>query len=99
MRVDIRYAQGSQRCVQRVLDRLGYTTPNSSAIERRNATARRMSAHQVRKSLVFSRRPDTKIALGWWGLTVYNWSRPHRSLHLPLAVSSGKKSFNPKRLR
>jgi IS1 family transposase len=90
--VDIRYAHGSQRWVQRVLEQLGYTTPNTSAIERRNGTARRMNAHQVRRSLAFSRRDDTKIALGWWGLTVYNWCRPHRSLRLPLAQPQGKKS-------
>ena len=90
--VDISYTHGSQRCVQRGLEQLGYTTPNTSAIERRNGTARRMNAHQVRRSLAFSRREDTKIALGWWGLTVYNWCRPHRSLRLRLAQSQDKKS-------
>lgn len=90
--VDIRYVHGSMRCVQAVLDHLGYTTPNTSAIERRNGTARRMNAHQVRRSLAFSRRDDTKPALGWWALTVYNWSRPHRSLRLPLAQPHDKKS-------
>lgn len=97
--VDIRYAHGSRRCVQRALDHLGYTTPNTSAVERRNGTARRMSAHQVRRSLAFSRRPDTKIALVWWGVTVYNWSRPHRSLRLPLSQTQGKKSSSPKHPR
>jgi IS1 family transposase/transposase-like protein len=90
--VALRYAHGSMRCVQRVLEYLGYTTPNTSAIERRNGTARRMNAHQVRRSLAFSRRDDTKVALGWWGLTVYNWSRPHRSLRRPLLQPQGKKS-------
>lgn len=90
--VDVRYAHGSMRCVHRVLEQLGYTTPNTSAIERRNGTARRMNAHQVRRSLACSRRQDTKPALGWWGLTVYNWSRPHRSLRLPLAQPQDKKS-------
>jgi IS1 family transposase len=90
--VDIRYVHGSKRCVQRVLEQLGYTTPNPSAIERRNGTARRMNAHQVRRSLAFSRRVDTKIALSCWGLTVYNWSRPHRSLRLRLAQPQDKKS-------
>jgi IS1 family transposase len=90
--LDIRSAHGSQPCVQRVLDHLGYTTPNTAAIERRNGTARRMSAHQVRKSLAFARRDDTKVALAWWGLTVYNWCRPHRSLRLPLTQPLGKKS-------
>jgi IS1 family transposase len=90
--VAIRYVHGSMRCVQRVLEQLGYTIPNTSAIERRNGTARRMNAHQVRRSLAFSRRDDTKVALGWWGLTVYNWSRPHRSLRLPLVQPQGKKN-------
>jgi IS1 family transposase len=90
--VDIRYVHGSKRCSHRVLEQLGYTTPNTSAIERRNGTARRMNAQQVRRSLAFSRREDTKPALGWWGLTVYNWSRPHRSLRLRLAQPQDKKS-------
>lgn len=90
--VDIRVVHGSQRCVQQVLEQLGYTVPNTSAIERRNGTARRMSAHQVRRSLAFARRDDTKVALGWCGLTVYNWCRPHRSLRLPLPESYSKKS-------
>jgi IS1 family transposase len=98
VQVDIRYAHGSQTWVHRVLDHLGYTKPNPSAIERRNGTARRMSAHQVRKSLAFARRPETKLALGWWAVTVYNWCRPHRSLRLPLTQPQGKKSSNPKRL-
>lgn len=89
---EIRYTHGSHKLVDRTLCQLGYAKPNTSAIERRNGTARRMSAHQVRRSLAFSRRPDTKIALGWWGVTVYNWSRPHRSLRLPLLEPSDKKS-------
>ncbi len=99
VQVDIRYAHGSQRAVQQVLDHLGYTTPNTSAIERRNGTARRMSAHQVRRSLAFARRDDTKVALGWWALTVYNWCRSHRSLRLPLPQPLDKKSSNPNLLR
>jgi len=94
VQVDIRYTHGSQRCVQRVLNHLGYTAPNTSAIERRNGTAQRMSAHQVRKSLAFSRRPDTKLSLGWWGVTVYNWCRSHRSLRLALAQPQTKKGSN-----
>jgi IS1 family transposase/transposase-like protein len=89
--VDVRYTHGSRKRVHQALDRLGYLTPNTSAIERRNGTARRMSAHQVRKSLAFSRRPDTKLALGWWGVTVYNWSRPHRTLRQPLMTPGVKK--------
>lgn len=92
VKVDIRYAHGSKKTVEQALEILGYAKPNTSAIERRNGTARRMNAHQVRRSLAFSRRPDTKIALGWWGVTVYNWCRPNRSLRLPVEQSQGKKS-------
>jgi hypothetical protein len=58
------YAHGSQRCVQQALDQLGYTTPDTSVIERRNGTARRVSAHQVRRFLAFARCDGTKVALG-----------------------------------
>jgi transposase InsO family protein len=78
---------------------LGYGKPNTSAIERRNGTARRMSAHQVRRSLAFSHRPETKITLGWWAVTVYNWCRPHRALRHALPLPEGKKSLSLKRLR
>jgi IS1 family transposase/transposase-like protein len=94
--VDIRYTHGSQKRVHQALAHLGYLMPNTSAIERRNGTARRMSAHQVRKSLAFSRRLDTKLALGWWGVTIYNWARSHRALRHPLTVPLGKKSTNPR---
>lgn len=90
--VEIRSTHGAQKRAQQALDDLGYEKPNTSAIERRNATARRMDIYQVRKSIAFARRPDLKEALGWWSVTVYNWCRQHRSLRLPLAVPQGKKS-------
>ena len=90
--MEIRYSHGSRTLVHQMLYQLGYAQPNTSAIERRNGTARRMSAHQVRRSLAFARRPDTNLALGWWGVTVYNWCRPHRSLRHPLPEPLGKKS-------
>lgn len=92
--VEIRHAHGFQKRVTQALETLGYQVANTSAIERRNGTARIMSAHQVRKSLAFARRTDTKQALGWWGITVYNWCRPHRSLRQPLTEPVGKKSTN-----
>lgn len=92
--VDVRYTHGSRKRATQALDVLGYTQPNTSAIERRNGTARRMSVYQIRKSIAFSRRPDAKDALGWWGVTVYNWCRKHRSLRMPLAQPVGKKSTN-----
>ena len=53
-----------------------------------------MSAHQVRKSPAFSRRSDTKTGLGWWGMMVYNWSRPHHSLRQALPQPQGQKSIS-----
>lgn len=79
VQVEVRYTHGSQKRARLALQALGYETPNTSAIERRNGTARRMDIYQVRKSLAFSRRPDVKTSLGWWGVTVYNWCRKHRS--------------------
>jgi len=90
--VTLRYAHGARTRVHQALYTLGYAQPNTSAIERRNGTARRMRAPQVRKSLAFSRRSDTKLALGWWGVTVYNGCRSHRSLRSPLPAPQGKKS-------
>jgi hypothetical protein len=90
--VEIRHTHGSQKRVTRALETLGYQVANTSAIERRNGTARTMSAYQVRRSLAFARRTETKQALGWWSVTVYNWCRPHRSLRQPLTQPVGKKS-------
>jgi hypothetical protein len=78
--VDVRYTPGSRKRVHQVLDRLGYFTPNTSAIEWRNGTARRMSGRQVRKSLAFSRRPETRLTLDWWGVTLAN--RPNVTLEI-----------------
>jgi IS1 family transposase/transposase-like protein len=92
--VEIRLAHGSLKRIGQALALLGYALPNTSAIERRNGTARLMSRSQTRKTLAFPGRPDTKLALGWWGLTVYNWCRVHRSLKRLLPQPVGKKSIN-----
>ena len=92
--VEIRYAHGSIKRIEQALDDLGYSLPNTSTVERRNGTARLMSAAQVRKALSFSKRRDTKEALGWWAVTVYNWCRSHRSLRSLLPQPLGKKSIN-----
>ena len=64
--LEIRYTHGSRKRINRALLQLGYQVPNTSAIERRNGTARLMSKAQVRKSLAFAKREDQKTALGWW---------------------------------
>lgn len=92
--IEIRYAHGSQKRIKLGLKRLGYTVPNTSAIERRNGTARLMSAAQVRKTLTFSKRSEAKEAMGWWCTTVYNWCRVHRSLRIQLPKPEGKKSMD-----
>lgn len=97
--VEIRYAHGSKKRIEQALERLGYHVPNTSAIERRNGTARLMSAAQVRKlvlseanvTLAFAGKESTKEAMGWRAVTVYNWCRPHRSLKQLLPVPVGKK--------
>ncbi|WP_230290669.1 IS1 transposase [Deinococcus sp. 14RED07] len=48
-------AAGTRTRVHEELQRLGYRKPNTSAVERQNATARRMNPHLARKSLAFAR--------------------------------------------
>ncbi len=90
--LEIRYTHGRRKRIQRALDDLGYQVPNTSAIERRNGTARAMSKAQVRKTLAFAKRADEKLRLGWWNVTVYNWCRAHRSLRQRLPEPEGKKN-------
>lgn len=91
--VATRLAHGSHKRVQRELGRLGYTTPNTSAIERRNATARRMDAFSVRKSLACARTPESRDANGSWAMTVYNWARDNRALRRLLPELVGKRKY------
>jgi IS1 family transposase/transposase-like protein len=99
--IEIRYTHGSKKRIAQALLALGYQVPNTSAIERRNGTARLMSKAQVRKTLAFAKREEQKTALGWWGVTVYNWCRPHRALRCQLPEPQGKKSIKrvPQRWR
>ena len=94
----IKIAHGWSHRLRQTLDSLGYQVPNTSAIERRNATSRLMSSVQVRRTLAFAKRGDRKEALGWWATTVYNWCRPNRSLRCALLHPVGKKSINNEHL-
>jgi IS1 family transposase len=89
--VEVRYAHGSKVRVHRELQRLGYTKPNTSAVERRNGTARTMDACSVRKTLSFARTPETREARGSWGMTVYNWCRENRALRRRLPEPQGRR--------
>jgi hypothetical protein len=98
--IEIRYSHHSQKRIDQALNQLEYHVPNSSAIERCNATTRSMSKTQVCRSLTLAKREDQKMALGWWNLTAYNWSRSHCSLRHPLLQSQDIKSIsNIPRLR
>lgn len=84
--VDIRIerAAGSQRRVDQELASLGYTTANTSAVERHNGTARRMNPHQVRRSLAFARLPHVRKTVSDLVNGVYNFCRVNRSLRVKL---------------
>jgi IS1 family transposase len=91
--VEARVAHGSGRRVTRELSRLGFATPNTSTIERRNATARSMDATSVRKTLAFAKNPESPAVLGAWGVLVYNWARACRSLRRPLPQPRGRQLY------
>lgn len=91
--IQIRKAHGSWRRIEAGLEELGYNLPNTSAVERFNGTARRMNAHQVRRSLAFAHRPQTREAIAWWGGCTYNWIRPHRSLRQRLEEPNGNRLY------
>lgn len=91
--VKIRYRHGTKTRAQEELVRLNYQKANTSAIERRNATARLMNSVQKRKTLAFSRHSTAKLALGWWTVTVYNWCRVHRMLRSKVEQYFGKSKY------
>ncbi|MDQ3361031.1 MAG: hypothetical protein M3534_05085 [Actinomycetota bacterium] len=75
------------------LQRLAYKEPNLSAIERQNATARRMNAYLVRKSLAFGRTEGAREALGWFSTVVYNFCRSQRGLRVRLNTPEGSRRY------
>lgn len=93
VQIEVRYTHGSKNRVHQALERLGYSVPNTSAIERYNGTARRMGIFQIRKSLAFAKRSDSKHYLGWWNTAVYNWCRIHRSLRRTLDHPHGRQLY------
>lgn len=91
--IELRFSHGSRRRIAQALQKLAHKLPNTSAIERRNGTARLMASSQARRTLAFAKRTDTNLALGWWALSVYNWARPHRSLRQLLPRPQGRKCY------
>ncbi|MEM9090298.1 MAG: hypothetical protein AAGC93_16305 [Cyanobacteria bacterium P01_F01_bin.53] len=47
-----------------------YNVPNTSTVERFNGTARRMNAHQIRRSLAFAHRHRTRQAMACWSVNL-----------------------------
>ena len=82
--IRIERAADSQRRVDQELAALGYTTPNTSAVERHNGTARRMNPYQVRRSLAFARLPHVRQTVSDLVNGVYNFCRVNRSLRVRL---------------
>lgn len=91
--VSPRVAHGSYKRVDRELERLGYNKANLSAVERQNATARRMNSYLVRRSLAFGRTEKGREALGWFSTVVYNFCRSQRGLRVRLGISEGTRRY------
>ncbi|WP_407572867.1 IS1 transposase [Deinococcus altitudinis] len=91
--IRIERAAGSQRRVDQELALLGYTTPNTSAVERHNGTVRRMNPHQVRRSLAFARLPHVRQTVSDLVNAVYNFCRVHRSLRVKLDEPVGRRQY------
>lgn len=86
-------AHGTKKCVLKGLRRLGHEMVNTSAVERSNLTARSMNAYQVRKSLAFARRAESRSSLAWWCVTVSNFARVNRSLRVRLERRVGRRVY------
>jgi len=91
--IRIERAAGSQRRIDQELATLGYTTPNTSAVERQNGTARRMNPHQVRRSLAFARLPHIRQTVSDLVNGVYNFCRVNRSLRIKLDEPVGRRQY------
>ena len=91
--IRIERAAGSQRRVDQELAALGYTTPNTSAVERHNGTARRMNPYQVRRSLANARLPHVRQTVSDLVNGVYNFCRVNRSLRVRLDEPVGRRQF------
>ena len=56
------------------------TKVNTSFVERYNGTDRNFNARKVRDTYAFSKERELHEAASWFGVTVYNFCRPHRGL-------------------
>jgi len=88
-----RVAHGNWSRVNAEVEQLGYQTPNTSAVERQNGTARRMNAFEVRKSLAFARTLLMRRALSQLCMGVYNWCNEQRGLRVKLSEPQGRRQY------
>ena len=91
--IRIERAAGSQRRIDQELAALGCMSPNTSAVERHNGTARRMNPHQVRRSLAFARLPHVRQTVSDLVNGVYNFCRVNRSLRVKLDEPVGRRQY------
>ncbi|WP_202630513.1 hypothetical protein [Deinococcus alpinitundrae] len=88
-----RIAHGSWSRVDAEVEQLGHRTPNTSAVERQNGTARRMNAHDARKSLAFARTLLMRRALSQLCMGIYNWCNEQRGLRIKLSEPQGRRQY------
>ena len=55
---------------------------NIAFVERYNGTDRHLNSRKGRKVYRFSKQPELHEAMTYYAQTVYNFTRPHRALHL-----------------
>jgi IS1 family transposase len=63
-----------------ILEKLGWTKVNTSAVERYNGTSRQRDRRKARKTLAFSRESRYHRWMSWLSTTMYNFCHSHRSL-------------------
>ncbi|GGJ55180.1 IS1 transposase [Deinococcus roseus] len=91
--VDIRHTHGTTGRIKLELERLGYNTPNTSAVERQNGTARQHTPHMHRKGLAFAHKQITRVGLAELVRLDYNWVKTCRSLKVELPERVGRQKY------
>lgn len=91
--VDICYTHGTPGRIRLELERLGYTTPNTSAVERQNGTARQHNPYMHRKGLCFAHKKITRVGLAELERLSYNWAKTCRSLQVELPEQIGRQKY------
>lgn len=91
--VNICYTHGTTGRIKLELERLGHNTPNTSAVERQNGTARQHTPHMHRKGLAFAHKKITRVGLAELVRLDYNWVKTCRSLKVKLPEKVGRQEY------